>query len=127
MRRATVFVSGVVAGATGATYATRKVKRTVKRTVQNTTEQLKPTNVVKTVGRSVRSGAGHVVDAVRDGRAAMREREDELRGRRDGTVSGLDERLAPGETVYVDGQRVDADRVVVRNGPERRRHRGRRR
>lgn len=105
MRRASWFVGGVVAGAAGASYATRKVKRAAA--------QLAPTNVVRSAGARVREQSRHVIGAVKEGRAAMRAREDELKARRDARVEPLDERLEPGEQLYVDGRPVDSARVIV--------------
>lgn len=121
MKRVTWFVGGVAAGAASAGFAARKVRETA--------EQLKPVNLAKSVGRGVKGGVGNVVDALREGREAMHEREDSLRARRDGTIAPLDERLEAGEQVYVDGRPIDADRVVVLSSPPRRaggRHRRRR-
>jgi hypothetical protein len=105
MRRVSWFVGGVVAGAAGAGYATRKVKRAAS--------HLTPTNVVKSAAGRVRDQGRHVVGAVREGRAAMTAREDELKARRDARVEPLDDRLEPGETLYVDGRPVDSARVIV--------------
>lgn len=105
MKRVTWFVSGAVAGAASAGYATRKVKRAAS--------QLTPTNVVKSAAVKVRDQGRHVVGVVREGRAAMTAREDELKARRDARVEPLDDRLEPGETLYVDGRPVDAARVIV--------------
>jgi hypothetical protein len=115
MRRVTWFASGVVAGAAGAGYATRKVKRAAS--------QLTPSNVVKSAAGKVRDQGRNVVGAVREGRAAMNAREDELKARRDARIEPLDERLEPGETLYVDGRPVDSARVIVMKSRAERRGR----
>jgi hypothetical protein len=78
MKRVTWFAGGVVVGATTAVYAAGKVKRKAA--------QLKPVNVAKSAVSSVRGRFEDLADAVREGRAAMREKERELRARRDGAV-----------------------------------------
>jgi hypothetical protein len=115
MRRVTWFVGGVVAGAAGASYTTRKVKRAAS--------QLAPTNVVKSAAGKVRDGGRSVVGAVREGRAAMHAKEDELKARRDARIEPLDERLEPGEQLYVDGRPVDSARVIVMKSRAERRGR----
>ena len=50
---------------------------------------------------------------LRDGRAAMQAKEDELRARRDHVVEPVDDRLEPGEQLLVDGTPVEAGRVIV--------------
>lgn len=105
MRRVTWFVTGAAAGVAGASYATKKVKQTA--------EQLKPANVAKTTAQKAKAGGRQVVEAVREGRAAMRDREDELKARRDARVEPIDGRLEFGEQLLVDGQPVDAGRVIV--------------
>ena len=105
MKRVTWFVTGAAAGAAGAGYATRKVKRTA--------EQLKPVNVARTTVHRARVSGRSVVEAVREGRTAMRDREDELKARRDMRAEPIDDRLEFGEQLLVDGQPVDAGRVIV--------------
>ncbi|MHC4910707.1 MAG: hypothetical protein ACYTF9_13430, partial [Planctomycetota bacterium] len=78
MKRVTWFVTGIATGAAGASYATRKVKQTAS--------QLTPTNVAKRSAGQARKHGRKVVDAVREGRAAMHAREDELKARRDARV-----------------------------------------
>lgn len=113
IRRATWFVSGVAAGVAGAGYTKRKVKRTVQRTAA----QLAPVTVAKQAAGKVRQQGQHVADAVREGRQAMRAREHELRARRDSRVETLDEHLAPGDQLLVDGRPVDSARVIVLRQP----------
>ena len=105
MKRVTWFVTGVAAGAAGTGYAKRKVKQTA--------QQLAPANVAKSAASKVRGSGKHLVDAVREGRSAMRAREDELKARRDSRVEPLDARLDPDEQVMVDGRPVEAGRVIV--------------
>jgi hypothetical protein len=105
MKRVTWFVTGLAAGATGATYATKKVKRTAA--------QLAPANVAKGAAERARRTGRHVVDAVREGRVAMLAREDELKARRDARVASLDDHLDPGDQILVDGRPVETGRVIV--------------
>ena len=105
MRRITWFVAGTAAGVAGATYATKKVKQTAA--------QLAPSNVARGAANRAKQSGRNVVGAVREGRLAMRVKEDELKARRDARVEPLDSRLEPGEQVLVDGQPVDAGRVIV--------------
>lgn len=105
MRRVTWFVTGLAAGATGTAYAAKKVKRTAA--------QLAPANVARGAAERVKQSGRHVVGAVREGRAAMHEREDELKARRDARVASLDEHLDPGDQILVDGRPVETGRVIV--------------
>lgn len=105
MKRVTWFVGGVATGAAGASYATRRVKQAAS--------QLTPANMARGAVSKARDGGRRVVEAVRDGRAAMAAREDELRARRDARVETLDDRLEPGDQLLVDGQPVDTARVIV--------------
>jgi hypothetical protein len=77
MKRITWFAAGMAAGASGAAYATRKVKKAAA--------QLAPTNVARRSVARVRTTAADVADAVREGREAMHVKEAELRARLDGT------------------------------------------
>lgn len=105
MKRVTWFVTGAAAGATGAAYATKKVKQTAA--------QLAPANVAKGAAHRAKQAGRQVVDAVREGRAAMSAREDELKARRDARVASLDEHLDPGDQILVDGRPVESGRVIV--------------
>jgi hypothetical protein len=105
MKRITWFVGGVAAGAAGANYAAKKVKRTAA--------QLAPSNVARGAASQVKRRGRQVVEAVREGRAAMHDREDELRARRDARVETLDGRLEPGDQLLVDGRPIDTGRVIV--------------
>lgn len=105
MKRITWFITGVAAGATSAGYATKKIKHTAS--------QLTPVNVAKGAAGRARQGGRKVVDAVKEGRLAMRAREDELKARRDSRVETLDDHLDPGDQLLVDGQPVDSGRIIV--------------
>lgn len=116
MKRATWFVAGVAAGAAGAGYATRKVK--------STAAQLAPSNVAKVAVGTARRQGRHVLDAIHEGRHAMRAREDELKARRDARIATIDEHLEPGDQLLVDGQPVDSGRVIVLKQKQQRQKRG---
>lgn len=105
MKRVTWFVAGAAAGATGASYATKKIKETAA--------NLAPANVAKSAASRAKQGGKRIVDAAREGRSAMREREDELKARRDARVEPIDDHLDPGDQLLVDGQPVEAGRVIV--------------
>jgi hypothetical protein len=105
VRRISWFVGGVVAGAAGVGYAKKKVRETAA--------QLAPVNVVRSAGVKVRDQGRNVVGALREGRSAMHTREDELKARRDARVETLDDRLEPGDQLYLDGRPVDSARVIV--------------
>lgn len=105
MKRLTWFAGGVAAGAVGANYAKKKVRETAS--------QIAPAHVARTAATKARSKGRDVVDAIREGRVAMRHHEDELRARREGRLTSLDEHVAPGDRVYVDGVPVDSGRVIV--------------
>ena len=105
MKRVTWFLTGAAAGAAGLGYAKRKVKRTAS--------QLAPAKVARSSIGAVRRRGRDVVDAVREGRHAMVDREDELKARRDGRLRSLEGEIGPDEELLVDGQRVEPGRVVV--------------
>jgi hypothetical protein len=115
MRRLTWFAGGVVAGVASAGYAKRKVRATA--------EQLAPAQVARTAIGTVSRKTRDVADALREGRQVMRHTEDELRARRDGRLTSLDEHVAPGNQVFVDGVPVESGRVIVMRPAERRRRR----
>ena len=73
----------------------------------------KDTGVDLDAADRAKQGGRKVVDAVKEGRAAMRAREDELKARRDARVETLDDHLEPGDQLLVDGQPVDSGRVIV--------------
>jgi hypothetical protein len=105
IKRLTWFVGGVAAGASGAGYAKRKVKAKAA--------QVSPAGVARSAVHRARHAVGNVADAVREGRHAMNQHEDELKARRDGRLTTLDEHVEPGDRVFVDGVAVDSGRVVV--------------
>lgn len=105
VKRVTWFVGGVAAGAAGASYAKKKVKQKAA--------QVSPAGVARSAASRTKQTALHVVDALRDGRAAMTQHEDELKARRDGRLVELSEHVAPGDQVFVDGVEVDSGRVIV--------------
>jgi hypothetical protein len=105
MKRVSWFVGGVAAGAVGANYAKKRVVAAAN--------QIAPASVAKTAANRVRDTGRVVVDAVREGRQAMHQHEDELRARREGRLTSLDEHVEPGDQVYVDGVPVDSGRVIV--------------
>ena len=104
MKRVTWFVGGAVAGIAGAGFAKRKVKETAA--------QLAPTKVAKTAVAKVRDRRTDVVDAVRDGRDAMRAKEAELRAKLAGAPT-LADVLDPADQVLVDGHPVEPGQVIV--------------
>ncbi len=74
-KRIVWFGIGAAAGATGAVWAEQQVRRRL--------DALGPDHVVSAAGRGARRVGRTVADAVAEGRAVMREREDELTSRRD--------------------------------------------
>lgn len=105
MKRVTWFVGGVAAGVTGASYAKKKVKEKAA--------QVSPAGVARSAATRTKQTALHVVDAIREGREAMTQHEDELKARRDGRLVDLSEHVAPGDQVFVDGVEVESGRVIV--------------
>ncbi|HEY4332471.1 MAG TPA: hypothetical protein VGM78_07875 [Ilumatobacteraceae bacterium] len=105
IKRLTWFVSGAVAGVAGVGYAKKKVKETAV--------QLAPVNVAKSAATKAKSRGLEVVDAVREGRDAMRAKEAELRARLHGNASTLADELAPEDQVLVDGRPVEPGQVIV--------------
>jgi hypothetical protein len=67
---------GAAAGATGTVWAQQQVKRRI--------DALGPDHLVVSAGNTARKVGRSVADAVSEGRSTMRDREDELRARRDG-------------------------------------------
>lgn len=103
MRKVVWFAGGVATGMAGAGYARRKVVSTARRVA--------PLNVARTT-------IGRVGDAVREGRAAARTRERELRAERDGRLVRLRDHLHPGDEVLVDGEPVESGRVILLRRPD---------
>jgi hypothetical protein len=75
IKRVTWFVAGAAAGAAGTSYASRKIKAKAA--------QLAPSRVARSAVHRVQGRGRDLVDAVREGRSAMRVKEDELRAERD--------------------------------------------
>lgn len=113
MRRATWFAGGVVAGVASASYAKRKVRQTA--------EQLSPQHLARSAVDTVKQRTRDVADAIREGRQVARHTEDELRAKREGRLTSLDEHVAPGDQVFVDGVPVESGRVIVMRDRDRRR------
>jgi hypothetical protein len=111
MKRVTWFAGGVVAGLASAGYAKKKVKETAS--------QMAPAQIAKSAVGTVRNKTSNVADAFREGRQVMKHTEDELRARREGRLTSLDEHVAPGDQVYVDGVPVESGRVIVMRRKER--------
>jgi hypothetical protein len=111
MKRVTWFAGGIVAGLASAGYAKKKVKETAS--------QLAPAQLAKSAVDTVRHTTSNVADAFREGRQVMKHTEDELHARREGRLTSLDEHVAPGDQVYVDGVPVESGRVVVMRRKER--------
>lgn len=112
IKRATWFAGGVVAGLASAGYAKKKVKQTAA--------QMAPAQIARSAAFTVRSKTRDVADAVREGRQVMKHTEDELRARREGRLTSLDEHVEPGDQVFVDGVPVESGRVIVMHRKERR-------
>ncbi len=108
IKRFVWFVSGIVTGAMAVVVTGRKVKRRVDKVTQ-----LTPVKVVRDATTTVRKSVAEVGEAVRDGREAMRAKENELRARVEGRVSSLDDELDAADAVLVDGEPVEPGRVVV--------------
>lgn len=100
MRRVTWFAAGVAAGAAGSSYAARKVKKTAR--------ALKPTNVARNAVDAVKRKGSDITDAVRDGRAAMRAKEVEMKARRDGDVVLP---VEPGQVIILHDARASSRRA----------------
>jgi hypothetical protein len=97
MRRITWFAAGAAAGAAGTQYVSYKVRQKAR--------QLAPSNLARATAQRLRVRGGAVVDAVREGREAMRVKEAELRARRDGhaVVS-----VEPGQVIVLHDVRAAA-------------------
>ena len=103
--RATWFVAGAAAGAVGATYTRRKVKAMA--------EQMAPVNVAKSVAGRARSRGQVLVEAVKEGRLAMRAKEDQLRAGRDADAVAI----APAAQIIVLSRRPPAGAAHARRQP----------
>lgn len=105
MRRLGWFVAGVTAGA-GA-------MRMARRRVRSAARQLSPRHVRDRVQQRVRAKVDEVGDAIREGRVAKATREWQLRAVVDHRAESLADHVGPGDTLLVDGEPVDAGRVIV--------------
>lgn len=108
IKRLVWFVGGLVTGVATMVFTGRKVRRRVEK-VANIT----PIRAVRDATQSVRQSVAEVGDAVRDGREAMRAKENELWARVEGRAHGLDEDLDDDDAVLVDGEPIEPGRVVV--------------
>jgi hypothetical protein len=79
MKRVSWFVAGAAAGMAGSEYARHKAKRAVGR--------YKPAAVLRATAGQLRLRGRDLVEALREGRHAMREKEAELIARRDGHMA----------------------------------------
>ena len=91
IKRLIWFVSGVVAGISGVLFAGKRVKRSVT--------SFTPIKVAQRATQSTRSGLNSVADAFREGRDAMRDKEFEMKAKRDGRVESFDQIVARGPRV----------------------------
>ena len=99
IKRVTWFAGGVVVGLAGAGVAKRKVKEVATQV---------------TPARLARGAVGRVGEAIGEGRRAARGREAELRARYDGLEPvALADELEPDAAVLIDGELVDAGKVIV--------------
>jgi hypothetical protein len=110
IKRLIWFVSGVVAGISGVLFAGKRVKRSVT--------SFTPVKVAQRATQGTRSRLNSVADAFREGRDAMRDKEFEMKAKRDGRVESFDQQgslrpLQPGDELLVDGQRIEPGRVIV--------------
>lgn len=105
MKRLTWFAGGVAAGVAGAGYAKKKVKQGAA--------QLSPAGVARSAAHRVGEKGRAVADAVREGHRVMRQHEEEVEAIRDGRLVSLGDHVAPDDEVYVDGELVESDRVIV--------------
>ena len=110
IKRLIWFVSGVVAGISGVLFAGKRVKRSVT--------SFTPIKVAQRATQSTRSSLNSVADAFREGRDAMRDKEFEMKAKRDGRVESFDQQgpirpLQPGDELLIDGKRIEPGRVIV--------------
>ncbi|CAB4553462.1 unannotated protein [freshwater metagenome] len=110
IKRLIWFVSGVVAGISGVLFAGKRVKRSVT--------SFTPIKVAQRATQTTRSRLNSVGDAFREGRDAMRDKEFEMKAKRDGRVESFDQQgpirpLQQGDELLVDGQRIEPGRVIV--------------
>jgi len=110
IKRLIWFVSGVVAGISGVLFAGKRVKRSVT--------SFTPIKVAQRAAQTTRSRLSSVADAFREGRDAMRDKEFEMKAKRDGRVESLDQLgslrpLQPGDELLIDGKKIEPGRVIV--------------
>jgi hypothetical protein len=105
MKRVTWFVGGVAVGLAGAGYAKKKVVETAS--------QLTPSTVAKSAADRMAMKGREVAEALREGRRVMRQHEEEVEAIREGRLVLLEDHVAPDDEVYVDGELVQSERVIV--------------
>jgi hypothetical protein len=105
IRRLGWFLTGAAAGAGAMRVARRRVRTVVRR--------MSPRRVQLQVATGVRRQVDRVGDAVREGRAAKANRERTLRAQIEQRVDTLDGHLGPHDTVLLDGEPVDRERLIV--------------
>ncbi len=116
-KRVTWFVAGAVTGAGGSVYARRKAKEAASK--------YRPVTIARNTAVRVKGRAADVVEAVRDGRTAMREREAELRDELDDRTAASSPQLRVVRADIV-AELEDASEAMVepgrrgRAGPRRR-------
>jgi hypothetical protein len=81
---------GAAAGAAGTVWTQQQVRRRL--------DALGPDHLVVTAGNHARKVGRSVADAVTEGRTAMRDREDELKARRDGVTPTRTTHRSPSST-----------------------------
>lgn len=100
---------GAVAGASGTVWAERKVRTQI--------EALQPDHLAVAAGNKAISVGRTVVDAVLDGRDAMREREFELRGRYDRPAARRHDDTEVLDLPAASAVDLDRTRRMERTGP----------
>ena len=108
IKRIVWFVSGLVTGITAMVFTGRRVRRRVEKVTN-----IAPIKAVREATQTVRQSVAEVGVAVRDGRDAMRAKENELWARAEGRASRLDQELETDDEVLVDGEPIEPGRVVV--------------
>jgi hypothetical protein len=108
IKRIVWFVSGLVTGITAMVFTGRRVRRRVEKVTN-----IAPIKAVREATQTVRQSVAEVGEAVRDGRDAMRAKENELWARAEGRASRLDQELETDDEVLVDGEPIEPGRVVV--------------
>lgn len=106
-KRVTWFMAGAVTGAGGSVYARRKAKEAAAK--------YRPVAVARNTAVRVKGRASDVVEAVRDGRAAMREREAELREQLDDPATSQSPELRVARADLI-AELDDASEAMVETG-----------